>query len=71
MCHQTIVISIKYDYAVVFQDPGHSNWTQPRFQARLFDSAANRYIDCIHLNIFSTSSLPGFAVSTVDTSVIL
>lgn len=62
--------SIKYDYAVVFQDPGHSNWTQPRFQARLFDSAANRYIDCASFEYISTSSLPGFAVSTVDTSVI-
>jgi len=35
--------SIRYDYAVVFQDPGHTSWTQPRFNAKLFDSAANTF----------------------------
>ncbi|MBC7536886.1 MAG: PKD domain-containing protein [Ferruginibacter sp.] len=62
--------SIRYDYAVVFQDPGHTEWTQPRFTAKLFDSAANAYIDCASFEYISTSSLPGFAVSTIDTSVI-
>ncbi|HPH86598.1 MAG TPA: PKD domain-containing protein, partial [Ferruginibacter sp.] len=62
--------SIKYDYAVVFQDPGHTAWTQPRFIARLFDSAANSYIDCASFEYISTSNLPGFGRSTVDTSVI-
>ncbi|MEO6671648.1 MAG: PKD domain-containing protein [Ferruginibacter sp.] len=62
--------SIRYDYAVVFQDPGHTTWTQPRFTAKLFDSAANAYIDCASFEYISTSSLPGFAMSTVDSSVI-
>ncbi len=62
--------SVKYDYAVVFQDPGHTTWSQPRFVARLFDSAANRYVDCASFEYISTSNLPGFARSTVDTSVI-
>ncbi len=62
--------SIRYDYAVVFQDPGHTAWTQPRFNAKLYDSAANSYIDCASFEYISTSSLPGFATSTVDTSVI-
>ncbi len=62
--------SIKYDYAVVFQDPGHTAWSQPRFTARLFDSAANAYVDCASFEYISTSNLPGFARSTVDTSVI-
>lgn len=62
--------AIIYDYAVVFQDPGHTNWTQPRFQARLFDSAANSYIDCASFEYISTTNLPGFAVSPVDTTVI-
>ncbi len=62
--------SIKYDYAVVFEDPGHTAWTQPRFIARLFDSAANAYIECASFEYISTSSLPGFAVSGVDTTVI-
>ena len=61
--------SIKYDYAVVFQDPDHTPWSQPRFTARLFDSAANRYVDCASFEYIATSNLPGFTRSTVDTSV--
>ncbi|MBS1741632.1 MAG: PKD domain-containing protein [Bacteroidetes bacterium] len=62
--------SIKYDYAVVFQDPGHTAWTQPRFTAKLYDSAAQTYIDCASFEYISTSNLPGFQASSVDTSVI-
>ena len=62
--------TVKYDYAVVFQDPGHTAWSQPRFIARLFDSAANAYVDCASFEYISTSNLPGFARSTVDTPVI-
>lgn len=62
--------SVKYDYAVVFEDPGHTNWTQPRFTARLFDSVANAYVTCASFEYISTSGLPGFARSTVDTAVI-
>lgn len=62
--------SIRYDYAVVLQDPGHTNWTQPRFTAKLFDSTANAYIECASFEYISTSSLPGFATSAVDSAVI-
>ena len=62
--------SIKYDYAVVFQNPNHTLWAQPRFQVKVFDSAANAYVDCASFEYVSTANLPGFAVSTVDTSVI-
>lgn len=62
--------SFRYHYAVVLQDPGHTVWTQPRFTAKLFDSTANAYIDCASFEYISTSNLPGFLHSTVDTSVI-
>jgi gliding motility-associated-like protein len=62
--------SIKYDYAVVFEDPGHTIWSQPRFQVKVFDSAANAYVDCASFEYISTSGLPGFTRSTVDTGVI-
>ena len=62
--------SIVYDYAVVFQDPGHTTWTQPRFITRLLDSATNTYIDCASFEYISTSNLPDFAVSPVNSSVI-
>jgi hypothetical protein len=62
--------SIKYDYAVVLQDPGHTMWTQPRFNAKLLDSATNTYITCASFEYISTANLPGFAVSPVNSSVI-
>lgn len=62
--------SIKYNYAVVFQDPGHTDCSQPRFVAKLFDSAANAYVDCATADYIATSNLPGFAVSAVDPVVI-
>lgn len=62
--------SIRYNYAVVFEDPGHTIWTQPRFNAKLLDSATNTYIDCVSFEYISTSGLPGFAVSPVDPGVI-
>ncbi len=62
--------SFRYHYSVVLQDPGHTTWTQPRFTAKLLDSATNTYIDCASFEYISTSGLPGFTRSTVDTSVI-
>ncbi len=62
--------SIKYDYAVVFEDPGHTQWTQPRFQVTVVDSATNLPIQCATFEYISTSGLPGFTRSTVDTGVI-
>lgn len=62
--------SIKYDYAVVFEDPGHTIWSQPRFQVTVIDSVTNLPIQCATFEYVSTSGLPGFAVSTVDPGVI-
>ena len=62
--------TIKYDYAVVLEDPGHTIWTQPRFNAKLLDSATNTYIQCASFEYISTSNLPGFQVSSVDPAVI-
>jgi gliding motility-associated-like protein len=62
--------SIKYDYAVVFENPGHTLWTQPRFNAKILDSATNTYITCASFEYIATSGLPGFQVSTVSSSVL-
>ncbi len=62
--------SIRYDYAVVFEDPGHTLWSQPRFQVTVIDSATNTAIQCATFEYVSTSGLPGFTRSTVDTGVI-
>ncbi len=62
--------SIKYDYAVVFEDPGHEIWEQPRFISRLIDSATGASIDCASFEYIATSGLPGFVISPVDPDVI-
>jgi gliding motility-associated-like protein len=61
--------SITYRYAVVFQDPGHLTYQQPRFQAKLLDVATNTYLPCASFEYVSDDGLPGFFNSTVDDSV--
>ncbi|MDP4263879.1 MAG: WG repeat-containing protein, partial [Bacteroidota bacterium] len=61
--------SITYRYAVVFQDPGHLTYEQPRFSAKLLDVATNTYLPCATYEYISTSSLPGFNSSPIDDTV--
>jgi len=61
--------SIIYTYAVVLQNPAHALWQQPGFYSRVFDVTANQYIDCGAFNFLATSSLPGFQLSPVASSV--
>jgi gliding motility-associated-like protein len=61
--------SITYRYAVVFQDPGHLTYQQPRFSAKLLDVATNTYLPCATYEYISTSSLPGFNSSPLDDTV--
>ncbi|MEO8172971.1 MAG: gliding motility-associated C-terminal domain-containing protein [Sediminibacterium sp.] len=52
--------SIVYNYAVVFQNPDHQDYQQPRFTAKVFDVSANSYITCSSFDFTSSGSLPGF-----------
>ena len=52
--------SIVYNYAVVFQDPGHQDFQQPHFTAKVFDVNANQYIECSSFDFSASASLPGF-----------
>ncbi len=61
--------SIIFRYAVVFEDPNHISSQQPRFEVKAYDSATNVAINCAQFTYISTANLPGFARSTVDTSV--
>lgn len=51
---------IVYNYAVVFQNPDHLDYQQPRFTAKVFDVSANSYITCSSFDFTSSGSLPGF-----------
>ncbi|MGI4750288.1 MAG: gliding motility-associated C-terminal domain-containing protein [Janthinobacterium lividum] len=61
--------SIIYNYAVVFQNPDHAYYEQPKFTARVFDVASNQYISCGSFEFVASSGLPGFQQSSVGGSV--
>jgi len=52
--------SLIYYYAVVFQNPGHLDYQQPKFTAKVFDVTDNKYTDCGSFNFVAASNLPGF-----------
>jgi gliding motility-associated-like protein len=52
--------SIIYNYAIVFQDPGHQPFEQPKFTSRVFDETAGEYLGCGSFEYVATSGLPGF-----------
>lgn len=55
--------SILYNYAVVFQNPDHADYQQPRFTAKVFDVAANDYIACSSFDFAASGNLPGFKLA--------
>jgi gliding motility-associated-like protein len=57
--------SITFNYAVVFQNPDHVDFEQPRFTARVYDVTEGKYVDCPYLEFAASSSLPGFQLSNV------
>jgi hypothetical protein len=61
--------SIIYQYAVVFQDPGHEEFEQPKFTANIYDETLGEYIGCSSFFFRASSDLPGFKESTVKDSV--
>lgn len=61
--------SIIYNYAVVFQNPGHLPYEQPAFKANVYDVASNSYISCSSFNYTASSGLPGFLQSGIGDNV--
>ncbi|HVZ25842.1 MAG TPA: gliding motility-associated C-terminal domain-containing protein [Sediminibacterium sp.] len=62
--------SIIYDYAVVFQNPNHAIWEQPKFTANVYNVTDNAYIQCSSFAYAADGNLPGFKqAKTGDTTV--
>ena len=61
--------SIIYYYAVVFQDPHHMEYQQPKFTSKLFDVTADKYIDCGSYQFVAGPNLPGFQLSQQGTDI--
>jgi len=56
--------SIVYQYAVIFQDPGHSTTEQPRFTVSVKDSITGKLVPCA-LYDYVAGAIPGFIKSPV------
>ncbi len=62
--------SIIYNYAVVFQNPGHADYEQPRFTANVFDvDHGDAKIGCSSFTYTASSNLPGFKAAPNSDSV--
>jgi gliding motility-associated-like protein len=48
-----------YEYAVVFENPGHEDWEQPNFQTRILLENGDTVI-CTEYRVTAESNLPGF-----------
>lgn len=59
-----------YRYAVVLQDPQHSDFEQPRFQIRMFNGQGEE-IECGLYNVTATSGIEGFEETTYDGDILL
>jgi gliding motility-associated-like protein len=56
--------SLVFNYAVVFQNPPHKFYEQPKFTARVYDITDDKYVDCPAFNFVASSNLPGFQLSS-------
>jgi gliding motility-associated-like protein len=63
-------LTFTYFYAVVFQDPNHYQFEQPRFFVTAYDVLTGDVINCASYNYVSTSSLPGFTRSPSSPDVL-
>jgi gliding motility-associated-like protein len=53
-------------YAVVFQNPNHPDFEQPRFRVTVFNLTDNEPVDCPAFDFVASSDLPGFKLSDVN-----
>jgi gliding motility-associated-like protein len=63
-------LTFTYFYAVVFEDPKHDHYDQPRFFVTAFDVETGQVINCASYDYVSTASLPGFTPSKINKDVL-
>lgn len=59
-----------YFYAVVFEDPNHSLFEQPRFFVTAYEVATGELVNCASYNYVSNGTLPGFERSPKQNNVL-
>jgi gliding motility-associated-like protein len=63
-------LTFTYFYAVVFEDPKHDHYDQPRFFVTAYDVETGDVINCASYDYVSTASLPGFTPSKINKDVL-
>ena len=65
--------SINYMYAIVLNDPGHSDYEQPRFTLEVTDSATGTPLKdgCYDQNYIAAPGLPGFYDTITPTNIVV
>lgn len=58
--------SITYNYALVFEDPDHERYRQPRLVIQVIDLTDDALIDCFTFSYIAYGVLPGFSVSPLQ-----
>ena len=59
-----------YFYAVVFEDPAHMPYEQPRFFVTAYDVVSGEIINCASYDYVSNGAIPGFEVSKIRSNVL-
>ncbi len=59
-----------YFYAVVFEDPSHAHYEQPRFFVTAYDVATGQIVNCASFDYVSNGTIPGFEISPVRSNVL-
>ena len=62
--------SLLYNYAVVFQNPNHQVYEQPRLELEVKNVTDNQIIDCSSFTFIPGTTLPGFYTSAITDSVL-
>ncbi|MES2775001.1 MAG: PKD domain-containing protein [Bacteroidota bacterium] len=66
----TDTFTFTYFYAVVFQNPEHSEPEQPRFFVTAYEVATGNVVSCASFDYVSTGSLPGFQMAPYNSTVL-
>lgn len=60
------LFNLIYNYAVIFQDPGHPSYQQPRLVISIRNLTDNQPLPCSSFDFVADNSLPGFFLSTTN-----
>lgn len=52
--------TLVFNYAVVFQNPNHADFEQPKFTVKIYNVTDGTYLNCPAFNFVASANIPGF-----------